>query len=395
MKAAIATAMFILLVVATPLQAHRLDEYLQATTIAVAKDRVSVELRLTPGVAVFAEVMKSIDPGGDGNIPPARQVAYARQVQRDLSLTIDAVPVPLQITSFTFPDPESMRAGLGEIRLEFQAAVPAGGPARKLIFENHHLKSISVYLVNCLVPGTPDIQITRQIRDYEQTSYQLDYVQTGIEGGQPASITANGSPGQAAASGSLFLGYFLHGVRHILTGYDHLLFIGALVLAARTFWDLVKVVSAFTLAHTLTLTLAALNLVHVPVQVVEPLISASIVFVALQNILWPDQTRGWARIAVAFFFGLFHGLGFAGGLLEAMRELPGSSMLVAILAFSVGVEAGHQLVVLPLFAVIRVIREARPDAMASTRFSLIVQRIGSACITVAGIYYLCLALATG
>src|SRR5205085_2683763 len=108
--------------------------------------------------------------------------------------------------------------------------------------------------------------------------------------------------------------YCRHGLLHILTGYDHLLFVTALVLAVRSLWDLVKVITAFTAAHSITLTLSAFDLVRLPSRVVEPIIAASIVFVALQNVFWPEQTRGWTRLTVAFFFGLFHGLGFAGGL---------------------------------------------------------------------------------
>ena len=83
-------------------------------------------------------------------------------------------------------------------------------------------------------------------------------------------------------------------------------------------WDLVKVVTAFTAAHTITLTLSVLGVVRLGEHVVEPMIAASIVFVAVQNVAWPRSSRGWGRIAVAFAFGLFHGLGFAGGLQEAI-----------------------------------------------------------------------------
>ena len=87
--------------------------------------------------------------------------------------------------------------------------------------------------------------------------------------------------------------YALHGIEHILTGYDHLLFITALVLAAGSFWDLVKVVTAFTLAHTITLTLSVLNIVTLRSAIVEPMIAASIICVAVQNIFWPERSSGW------------------------------------------------------------------------------------------------------
>lgn len=120
---------------------------------------------------------------------------------------------------------------------------------------------------------------------------------------------------------ALAAAFVRHGILHILTGYDHLLFVAALLLAVTTFWDLVKVISAFTLAHTLTLALAALDIFRLPGRIVEPMIAASIIFVALQNVFWPERSRGWSRLVVAFVFGLFHGLGFAGGLLDAMSQM--------------------------------------------------------------------------
>src|SRR5205807_1459282 len=82
----------------------------------------------------------------------------------------------------------------------------------------------------------------------------------------------------------------------------------------------------FTVAHTLTLALSVLNIVTLGERVVEPMIAASIVFVAVQNVFWPRQSRGWTRLAVAFAFGLFHGLGFAGGLKEAMAGMPRAAL---------------------------------------------------------------------
>ncbi|MBI3849272.1 MAG: HupE/UreJ family protein [Verrucomicrobia bacterium] len=186
--------------------------------------------------------------------------------------------------------------------------------------------------------------------------------------------------------------YLRHGIMHILSGYDHLLFIGALVLATVTLWDLVKVVTAFTLAHTITLTLAVLDLVRLPSSVVEPMIAASIVFVALQNVFWPERTRGWSRLAVAFFFGLFHGLGFAGGLLSAMEGMAGLTVGLAIVAFSVGVEVGHQIVVLPVFCALKLARATQVDETGRNQIAARALRYGSAAISVAGIFYLVAAL---
>ncbi len=187
----------------------------------------------------------------------------------------------------------------------------------------------------------------------------------------------------------MILTFVRHGIAHIITGYDHLLFVGALVLAVAGWRDLIKVIAVFTLAHTLTLALAVLNIVRLPSSVVEPMIAASIVAVAVQNIYWPERSHGRARLLLAFGFGLFHGLGFAGGLLDAMAGMALGSIALAIIAFSVGVEIGHQVVVLPAFVGLILLRRA--DA-GIPRFSQWAQHYGSAIISLAGLAYFFAAL---
>ena len=185
--------------------------------------------------------------------------------------------------------------------------------------------------------------------------------------------------------------FAIQGVWHILTGYDHLLFVTGLLLGARSLLDLVKVVFAFTLAHSLTLALSVFNIVNVRSRIVEPMISASIVAIALQNLFWPRKSSGWPRIATAFAFGLFHGLGFAGGLKDAMSELPAIALWTALISFSVGVELGHQVVVLPMFAVCALARRRSSDPQAAAVDRRLV-RWGSAGIALAGVYFLVIAI---
>ena len=181
--------------------------------------------------------------------------------------------------------------------------------------------------------------------------------------------------------------YFWHGVMHILTGWDHLLFVAALVIATMNFWEMVKVIAAFTLAHTITLALSVFAIVRLPPWVVEPVIAVSIIFVAMENILWPRRAHSWLRLGVAFGFGLIHGLGFAGGLLDAMEGLPRIGTWIALGAFSLGVEVGHQVVVLPLFGTLAAGRQQLQE-----RFTRPALRYGSMLISLCGVYYLCVAL---
>ena len=183
MKRWLAAAGTMLLSVGTPAFAHRLDEYLQATTISLEKDRVQAQIRLTPGVAVFPIVFASIDSDADGIISEAEQHAYAERVLRDLSLTIDGDRVQLRLVSSRASKVQEMMDGRGEIQLDVDANVPHGGHDRRLVFENHHESRIAAYLVNCLDPSDLDIRVTAQDRNYDQSFYQLDYVETGARSG--------------------------------------------------------------------------------------------------------------------------------------------------------------------------------------------------------------------
>jgi hypothetical protein len=176
----LAAATAILFSIGTPATAHRLDEYLQATLISVEKNRIQIEVRLSPGVAVFPMVLAMIDTNADGIISESEQMVYAERVVRDLSVTLDGDRLRPRLLSAKFPEAAEMKEGRGEIQLEFGADLPRNGPNRRLIFENHHQSRIAAYLVNCLVPRDPDIRLTAQNRNQSQSLYELDYVQAGV-----------------------------------------------------------------------------------------------------------------------------------------------------------------------------------------------------------------------
>lgn len=182
MRLRVAAASVVVLSSGTFASAHRLDEYLQATTISLEKDRIQVELHLTPGVAVFPSVMATIDTDHDGTISKTEERAYVQRVQADLSLLINGERLALRLISARFPGVEQMQQGLGDMQFDFLADVPDAGRERTLVFENHHQGPIASYLVNCLVPGDPDIRIAGQNRNYEQSRYELEYLQEGFQG---------------------------------------------------------------------------------------------------------------------------------------------------------------------------------------------------------------------
>ena len=157
------------------------------------------------------------------------------------------------------------------------------------------------------------------------------------------------------------------GIEHILFGSDHLLFVLALLLIVRASWALVKTVTAFTVAHSITLALASLGVVHVPGPPVEAAIALSIVLVASEIVRGDTDSPGLTRRrpwSIAFAFGLLHGLGFAGALSEI--GLPQQGLPVALLMFNVGVELGQLafvMVVLGLWRALKRFAVHRPGRM--------------------------------
>jgi len=144
------------------------------------------------------------------------------------------------------------------------------------------------------------------------------------------------------------------GIEHIIPkGLDHILFVLGLFFSSLVFMSLLKQVTAFTLAHTITLALAALGFVEIPGSIVEPLIALSIVWIAVENCVFKKTTK-W-RPVIVFGFGLLHGLGFASVLSE--YGLPKDNFVPSLLAFNIGVEIGQLLVLLAAFILVWFIRK--------------------------------------
>jgi HupE / UreJ protein len=322
-----------------PAFAHRLDEYLQATILSVDAGRIEASMRLIPGVAVSPVVLASVDTNGDGAFTDAEQQAYAHRVLNDLILKVDNQALALHLVFVSFPSVDEIKQGLGVIQLKFTADLPKGGANRTLIFENHHQERISVYLVNCLVPRDRNTRITQQTRNENQSFYQLDFTQAAAATQSSTLPTFSG-----------FAGAFRLGVRHIAEGTDHLLFLLTLLLPApllacagrwdrrasigRSLMQILRIVTAFTVGHSLTLALSAFGLLHLPGRPVEVLIAVSILISALHAIrpLFPGRED-----AIAAFFGLIHGAAFA----SALSDLGFGQWyrLVSILGFNLGIEA--------------------------------------------------------
>ncbi len=198
--------------------------------------------------------------------------------------------------------------------------------------------------------------------------------QSILDGNRPSFEYFSGSPQGMMSLARRFVGA---GIHHILIGPDHLLFLTGLLLLGGSIRRLVVVVSAFTLAHTVTLSLAALNVFTPPARMVEPLIALSIVYVGADNLL----VRGGrdARAWIAFGFGLVHGFGFASVLRE--MDLPARALGWSLLFFNAGVEIGQLVVVSLVASALAALRHRSEAAGRRLAFT------GSLAVIVAGAFW--------
>jgi len=146
--------------------------------------------------------------------------------------------------------------------------------------------------------------------------------------------------------------FFILGIEHILTGYDHLAFLLVLIVVGLSFKEVAKIITAFTVAHSITLLLAALQIVSLNARLVEIVIAFSICYVALENLFRKEVNYRWL---LTFGFGLIHGFGFA----SVLRELVAgkSNLLVSVLSFNLGVEAGQLMIFFLLLPVLHLLKK--------------------------------------
>jgi hypothetical protein len=161
--------------------AHRLDEFLQAARIAVERDRVQLEMNLTPGMAVADAVIREIDADRNGALSQEEERVYAGQVLSALTLRVDdSPPLHMQLAGSSFPDVAALRAGDGAIIIRSGADVshlPAG--PHRLFFQNKNAVGNSVYLANALVPEDDDVAVTGQQRAGDQSQLTIEFVVRG------------------------------------------------------------------------------------------------------------------------------------------------------------------------------------------------------------------------
>ena len=209
------------------------------------------------------------------------------------------------------------------------------------------------------------------INIYEGDSLALQAILDGSK------TTVEFFPGSRQGVVAVVRKFVAAGVQHILIGPDHLLFLVGLLLLGGTLRQLALVVSAFTVAHSITLSLAALNIIIPPARIIEPAIALSIVYVGADNLMVRDgrDMRAW----IAFAFGFIHGFGFASVLRE--MDLPPTALGWSLFSFNLGVEIGQLVVVVAVASALAAVR-ARSE-VAGRRLAY----VGSIAVVAAGAFW--------
>ncbi len=329
----------------TPAAAHGFESTVYVDVTAPADDRVRTETDLEYDLLVasaadtendpdfYAKGMDLFETGDEADALNAHADTVMKYVAKRFTVTADGEPcVPSQVGDFSVHERDGVPYAL--LVLDHSCSVVSDGEHGV----THELRS-------GLFPDPENyVSDTKTI-----VTYDLDG-----RSGSAALDTANPSFSTGQSWTERFGEFFLLGAEHLLGGLDHVLFLLALIVGSRRLRDVVLAATTFTVAHSLTFLLAALGLVAVPSAVVEPLIALSIAAVAA-GYLWRvwrpahatalEPARAgrlslnrsdWLRLAVVFFFGLVHGLGFAGALgIDAAWSW---TLLWSLLVFNVGIE---------------------------------------------------------
>jgi len=325
----------LLLAMAGAARAH--DPGMTVATIIVDAGQTTVEISIKGADLALAAGLELLD--ADGLVDPQRleraSPAIGDHLRAVTAIEAAGVSCPLAL--------DGIAAAADGVLVILHSV--CGSSTGRLVYRTR--------LLHQTRPGT--IQNVLLVKGDDATSLALNRTGNSLELGQPVPRLA------------VFSRYVVSGAGHIFIGFDHLAFLLALLLWARRFWTVVKVVTAFTLAHTVTLSLAALDVVAPSPSLVEPLIAVTIIAAAAENFFNRDVERRWKT---ALVLGLVHGFGFAGAL--TAMGLPRDALLIALVSFNIGVEIGQLAVVaLMLSALILIDRMMSAGSEAARRPALV------------------------
>lgn len=306
-----------LFLIVAPCKSLAHDPGLSTGQVRILPERIEAELTFAQG---DLEAVVPLDTNGDGKISPV-EMATARPALEKLGNEMLALRVEDRLVA-----PKSTTFRLDETNnLHITRTFPARKPG-----------TLSVQ--STLIPRLPRghrqlvtvLDPTGSVVTEALLSAEKDVINLSLE---------KRSEQATPLDRNIIQGFLKLGIEHIVTGYDHLLFLFALLMIAPGLRQAALIITSFTVAHSITLGLATLNVVNFPSRYVEPLIAATIVYVGVENLVRRGGPR--MRWLLTFVFGLIHGFGFAGVLRESGVTSDTTGITMPLLSFNLGVEAGQ------------------------------------------------------
>ncbi|MFC5604816.1 HupE/UreJ family protein [Sporosarcina koreensis] len=308
------------------------------TNITIDRDKTEVVFMIDS--LSLIENIESLDPDGDNQLEPSELVEEEHEIEE---LVTETIAVDFGSQELT---PELLKMELIEKDskqyVQLYLTYDGFSPGDTFTFlDGFFVGDRNTNYIN-LVTATYEGQTSTTVLQGNERNWTILISEVQQEQG----MDDLGDVSTPTKSGSAWFSFFKLGMIHILEGYDHLLFLIALLLRKQTLKQYIGIVTAFTIAHSITLSLSVLDIVNLPSLFVESVIALSIIYVALENIFRKKIQYRWG---LTFAFGLIHGLGFA-DLLKEMA-LPKSQLAVALVSFNIGIEViqvGIVLLCLPI-----------------------------------------------
>jgi hydrogenase/urease accessory protein HupE len=309
---------FLFLLIFRPCTAQAHDPGLSSATIVLGDNRIEVLV----GLAIKDAESLSSNNGNPVSLRTSAEFALSKVqletlIAREFQLRLnDVTALPEQVMA-NLKDSQNI-----DVLLTFRRTGAARLRLVSSLFEKlpfGHREFVSVQLANRTT-------LTEAMLSAKDNSVEVD-------------LRTDPLPATSTNQNHSFLTFLVLGIEHILTGYDHLLFLFALLVVCRDLRSIATVITCFTLAHSITLALAALDIVKLSPRIVEPMIAASIAYVGIENMIRGDAPK-W-RWLIAFSFGLVHGLGFADALKEFGIASGQFGIVLPLVGFNLGVEIGQ------------------------------------------------------
>ncbi|NOV04748.1 HupE/UreJ family protein [Paenibacillus planticolens] len=331
-----------------------LEFYKSKTELTYALDDVSV-IELVGG-----------DTNHDGTLDAGE---FAKVDQKLLEILKSNLVLKINGESAAWPQIESLT--MHSKRAILKASFPAVAASQSIqLTDQLYLNDTASNYVNLMTIYYGAQKSTAALSGKNRT-WTLQMTENDVAGLQPGdALPQQQQPEEAASSSTTdgWLSFFVLGMNHILSGYDHLLFLFSLLIARQTFKQYAGTITAFTIAHSITLALTVTGVIHISSRIVEPAIALSICYVALDNLIRKKVSYRWV---LTFIFGLIHGMGFADIL--TVMNIPKSELAVDLISFNVGIETVQVIIVamvLPALALLYRWKHSRRVVVACSAVAL-------------------------